>query len=316
MNTVFNYTVYPIEVVDFEIIDANTTSKNPPKNNISLLGVIGILVLLLLIVAKYDNNNDAAVLVLIGSIAICVYIGIRNFLKFGEAKDLNNIKPLTQKELAIIEAEFYSKNLNSILAKSEEVFTQILPFYELSAKKHMNTAKVDFSDNAFSPFWREIEETSKFLACYKQALNQLCLYSELYMCSLQNKKHDFPIPFPFATNISISKILLENYKSITRKAQTKKIFSFIWEQRRNTAIQIEGFRTLEHAINNMNTDISFALKELNNSISSDLSQIKYIQKEYLENFNTSQYYMNEMLNSINGKLYYIQWKRKPSGFFE
>jgi hypothetical protein len=216
------------------------------------------------------------------------------------------------------EAKECSHKLNSILAKSEEIANKILPYYELLAKESIECANYEFTENAFSPFWSEIEKASKFLACYKEALTQLCMNSELYNhIILENKKYNFslPFPFPFVTNISIPKTILDEYHQTIRKAQKVPTFSIIWEQRRNTEILIAGFRTLESTIADMSNQITIAITDLNNSISSGLDSIKYIQEEQIRTFESSTNYLQATLNSMDNKLYYIQWKQKPPGTF-
>ena len=123
------------------------------------------------------------------------------------------------------------------------------------------------------------------------------------------------MPFPFATTIPISKIILEEYGSMIRKGHINPISSIIWEQRRNSRILENGFKTLEGAINNMSNDITSALFDLKNSVTTELNEIKYIQKEQLKSFETSQIYLTKILSSMDNKLYYIEWNRKPLGTF-
>lgn len=204
------------------------------------------------------------------------------------------------------------------MAKSKEIINQILPYYESWVKKFIEQAKYEFSENAFSPFWTKIEQASKFLACYKEALTQLCVNSELYnQIILKNKKHkiSLPFPFPLATDISLSEIVLRDYNQTIRKAQREPTFSIIWEQRRNSEILIGGFGTLENAVNNMSNQITLAIGDLSSSISTGLDSIKYIQKEQLRSFESSTNYLQSTLTSMDNKLYYIQWKEKPNGFF-
>jgi len=165
--------------------------------------------------------------------------------------DSNHTKDIIGKQIdkANKDAEFYTKDFNSILSKSDEIVNQILPYFETSIKHHIDKAKIEFSENAYSPFWSEIEEATRYLACYKEALNQLCLNREVYTYTLSHHRHNFPMPFPLATNISIGQIVIDEYKATIRKAQTNPTFSIIWEQRRNSEILIAGFRTLENAIN-------------------------------------------------------------------
>ena len=65
----------------------------------------------------------------------------------------------------------------------------------------------------------------------------------------------------------------------------------------------------------MGNDIVSAISELKHSISSQLTEMKYIQKEQLTNFQTSQAFLNQTLHSMDNKLYYIQWNKRPLGTF-
>ena len=276
--------------------------------------VVGAIVveIIAIIVAIYSGGGTFW---LLGLIVIISYFLISK-ARF-DSEDEKHTKLIIEGQIqkANSEAQFYTQKFNDILAKSEEIVYQILPYCEEAARQRLEKAKIEFSENVYSPFWSEIEEASKNLACYVEAVNQLCLNSEVYTYTLKRLSHNFPTPFPFATNISISSIVMSEYKKIIRTAQTNPTFSIIWEQRRNSAILIGGFRTLENAINNMSDEISSVLSDLKLSITGELSEMKYLQKEQLRTFETSQAYLNQTLNSMDDKLYYIQWKEKPLGKF-
>lgn len=214
-------------------------------------------------------------------------------------------------EMAVIQAEEYSSKLNMILSKSEEIPNKILPYLEASAKMHIDIAKTDFSDNAISPFWDNIEEASKFLALYKEAIDQLQLNGELYSKILGGKSHNFPDRFPIGTNISISNGLLDEFNTIIRKAHTRPEFGNIWEQRKTQKILIAGFQNLGQAINNMKDEIISSIDNLDYSIKSGFRELKNIQLEQMRTFETSQAVLNNTLSSMDKKLYYIQYREKP-----
>lgn len=92
------------------------------------------------------------------------------------------------------EAEKLSSRLNEIIARSNEIINQILPYFEASAKS-IEFAKVDFVDNALSPFWDRIEESSNFLGCYKDAVEQLIINGEIYSKILEEKNIIFHFHF-------------------------------------------------------------------------------------------------------------------------
>lgn len=305
----FLYSIYPVNV---------DTSKRYEDNHkmtdegIAFIVIAIIVEIILIIVALYNGSGS---LWLFGLLVIGVFFVIRKLNNDSKDDFLTKSIILNLQNQAKTESVFYTDKLNTILNKSKEIATQILPYCEESAKQCIDRSKNEFSENAFSPFWSEIEKASKFLAYYKEAVDQLSTNSEIYTHTLKSKNHNFPIPFPYATNVSISQIVIDEYRSIIRKAQTNPTFSIIWEQRRNTEILIAGFTTLENAINNMSNDILSAISELNYTISSELNAIKHVQIEQLRSFETSQVYLNKTLQLMDTKLYYIQWKKRPAGIF-
>jgi len=304
-----SYRIHPVQVNEAAKYSMN---KSIWGSNLDFIMIAIVVEIIAIIVAIYSGGGSFWVL---GLVVIVGYFIFNKVANDNDDEKLTRDTIANQKRIANEEAEFYTGKLNSILAKSAEILNYILPYCEASAKQHIDKAKIEFSENVYSPFWSEIEEATKFLACYKEAVNQLCMNSEIYACTLENKRHNFPVPFPFATDISISKIVIDEYKITIRQAQKNETFSIIWEQRRNTQILIGGFRTLENAINNMNDNIFSAISDLKNSIISELSEMKYVQKEQLKSFETSQVYLSQTLDSMDTKLYYIQWKKRPPGTF-
>jgi hypothetical protein len=208
-------------------------------------------------------------------------------------------------------SSFLSQQLNDILIKSEEIVTTILPFYEESSKKSIAEAKIDFSENAISPFWDRIEEASKSLACFQQAVDQLILNGEIYSKILNNKRHNFPIPFPIGAPITISQKILDDFFGLIRKAQTKFEFANIWEHRKTQKILIAGFSTLEQAISTMNSSIINAIWELEQSIKSEFRELKNIQFEQVANFKAENKALSNTLASMDTKLYFLQYNKRP-----
>lgn len=248
---------------------------------------------------------------------VCLALTILFWKISDNLKNASNMKADLEfrKQKAIEEAEFYSKQLNEILTKSKEIVNEILPHFESSAKASIEIAKVDFSENAISPFWDKIEEASKLLAYYKEAIEQLAFNGELYSKVLEGKKHNFPTPFPIGTNISISQNLLDDFNQTIRKAQTKFEFANIWEHRKTQTILIAGFQTLAQAINNMKIEILNSISELNISIKSEFRELKNVQYEQIKSFEAGQATLNDNLSSMDKKLYYIQYNQKPTTQF-
>lgn len=305
----YNYQIFP-EKVDNSVIYSLDHNLN---TNESIFVAIAISLSLGGIWLIFYNGFPWVLICSI--ISMILFFVIRKSMN--ESKDTKNTKKTIDSQVANsnYQAEVLTQKVNLILMKSQEIYDQILPYFEFSAAENLKKAKVEFIENAYSPFWSEIEGASRFLAYYKEALNQLCFNSELYTASLQNKRHNFPLPFPFATNISISRSFLDDYNTLVRKAQTNPTFSIIWEQRRNSNILSAGFSTLEYAVKNMTNEISYAITELSHSLTTEIRDMKYVQKEQFQNFQLGQHYLTQTLNSMDSKLYYIQWRQKPLGTF-
>ena len=217
-----------------------------------------------------------------------------------------------RKKIAIAQAETYSRQLNNILEKSHEIVERILPHFEASAINNLKIANVDFADNALYPFWERIEETCKDLGCYKEAVDQLVVNGEIYSKVLIGKRHNFPTPFPIGTNVSISQNVLDDFNFIVREAHRKPDFANIYGHYKTHKILIAGFQTLAEAINNMKDAIVSAISSLKHSIKSDFRELKNIQIEQLKSYETSQAAINNTLTSMDKKLYYMEYHKKPT----
>lgn len=279
--------------------DPSTLSHINGGNNSAGTTIVGFILFFAFIIGFF-----------VGGWIISLFIFIL-WVVFGISSDRNASEEY-RKQLVTEAAETYSKQLNSILSKSEEIINNILPYFESCANRSIQNAKYDFAQNAISPFWDRIEETSNYLGCYKEAINQLVINGELYTKILANKRHNFPLPFPLGTNISIPVYLLDDFNSTVRKAQTRFEFANIWEHRKTQKILIAGFNSLEQAIYGMKDSIVNSIHELKLSIQSDFIGLKNIQIEALNDFKRSQHTINDTLNSMDNKLYYIQYSKKPT----
>ena len=220
-----------------------------------------------------------------------------------------------RKKIAIQQAEYSSQHLNNILDKSKEIIKEMLPYFESSAINNLKIANVDFKENALYPFWERIEEICNNLGCFKEAVDQLVVNGEIYSNVLVGKKHNFPTPFPIGTDISISQNVLDEFYSIVREAHKKPDFANIYGHYKTHKILIAGFQTLAEAINNMKDAILSSINDLRHSIKSDFRELKHIQIEQLNSFETSQSTMNNMLSSMDRKLYYMQYHKRPTSPF-
>jgi len=176
--------------------------------------------------------------------------------------------------VALTQSESITNQLNEILHKSHEIATTILPFFEESTQKILELAKIDFSENAISPFWDRVEEVGKLFECYKESADQLRQNCELYTNMLDGKNHNFPHPFPIETSASIPQQIIDEYNGIVRKAQTKYEFASIWEHRNTQKILNADFATFEQAKNSIIDSIVTAIADLNQAIKSEFKEMK------------------------------------------
>ncbi len=238
-----------------------------------------------------NSNMDVAFIAVLMKLNICIGIGwcLHNILSGGFGClvfvavaillfTIIKFKKNNQNKInmAKSQSESLSKQLNDILMNSEEIVTTILPQHEDSLRKSLAFAKIDFYENAISPFWDRIEEAGKSLSGFNESVNQLQQNSAVYSEILTGKKHNFPSPFPISTSILISKKVLDEYNCLVRQAQTKFEFAHIWEHRKTQKILIADFATFEQAKNNIRDSIVSAIGELNHSIKSEFKELKRI----------------------------------------
>ena len=242
-------------------------------------------------VSARNSNIDAAFVAVLMKLNICIGIGwclydilsggfgclvfvVISILLFSIIKFKKNRQ--NKINMAKSHSAALSKQLNDILLNSEEIVSTILPQYEDSLRKSLALAKIDFYDNAISPFWDRIEEAGQSLSGFNESVSQLLTNSSVYCDILTGKKHNFPFPFPIGTSVLISKIVLDEYNCTVRQAQTKFEFAHIWEHRKTQKILIADFATFEQAKNNIRDSIVSAIGELNHSIKSEFKELKRI----------------------------------------
>lgn len=178
-------------------------------------------------------------------------------------------------QVAITNAGQLSKRLNNLLTESEDIALYLLPHYEESMRKSLKLAKIDFTDNAISPFWDRIEEVGRIISGFNESVDKLLQNSVIYEDLLKNKTHTFP-PFPYCVTTSIAPTLMHEYNCTIRQAQKKFEFAHIWEHRKTQKILIADFATFEQAKNNFRDSIVSAIGELNHSIKSEFKELKRI----------------------------------------
>lgn len=309
MATDYLYKVYPTEIQE-DLIKGPSRASLLLKMNV----VIGIVMLSVVLGTCFRSKGDRIDLVfIVFGAPIIGYLFYKRY-KYEKLPYERDIK--TEKLFAIDDAEKSTIQLNELLKKSKELSESIIPQYEAKIFTLMEHIRLDFSENAISPFWENIERISIEFGKLKEVVDQVYLYGEFYTGVLNYKKHNFPIPFPIKANITISQDFLDEYRLIIRKAQSKPAFATIWEIRRNTAVNIAGFKTLSEAIDNMSDAIVSSISNLKDSIKSEFHDLKNFQKEQLKSISFNQRMMNKTLEDIDSKLYYIQYDKKPNYPFQ
>ncbi|MCX6230858.1 MAG: hypothetical protein NTZ33_04885 [Bacteroidetes bacterium] len=301
MNSVFNYKVYPRDLAALPKFPSDE-GKSSVVDFLAIIGVIIMVVGLIWAIVNFFIGGYGW----LGCLALWIIV----IILFNVFKSETNKEFKLNKETQ--QSEYYSTQLNNLLSKSNEIVNNILPYLEISAKKSLDIARNDFDENAISPFWDKIEEVSKYLALYKEAIDQLHFNGEVYSRILYEKKHNFPLLFPIRTNISISDSVLDEFNQTIRKALSNFEFANIWEHRKTQKIIIAGFQTLGQAIDNMKEEIICSISSLEYSIQSGFREIKNIQLEQTKSFESSQNLINNTLMSMDKKLYYIQYNKKPT----
>jgi hypothetical protein len=211
---------------------------------------------------------------------------------------------------AIAEAQSCSDHLNRILDQSLHITQNVLPYFAFAAQKELETAQQDFAENAIPPFWDSIENTVKNLVYFNEAVEQLITNGEIYTKILQGRQSNFPTPYPVDTNISMPYTIITALGSMVRTAQTKFEFANIWEHRRTRKVLDEGFENLESAVRNISSNLTSTLEKLQKSLKDDFKNLQGVNADTLKEMEGGNKILTNTLQSIDKKLYYIQYNKQ------
>jgi len=170
-------------------------------------------------------------------------------------------------------AERLSEELNGVLIRSK-IITKNLPEYLSDASRYLRIAEQEYNENAFSPFWDQVEKATRSLSEFYDDIKKLCQNGKEYTSKLYGKIHNFPV---FIYDLEAEKInpapVVSELNRIVRKGQTNFQFATIFEQKRTQKILIMGFRNLGDAINNLSYSMESAMSELTSSLSDDMQRV-------------------------------------------
>lgn len=304
------YAVFP---VDPSRVPAPESASAP----MALLGVLAIICLWIEILVVVVNLIFGGSQWLWGAgLILLLWAAALVSEKLGYAASFDARQRRAQEEAASLSQQF-----NALLGRAQEIRAEILPYFKNAASDALRSAQSDFSGNAIYPFWNHIQDASKALACYKDAVDQLTGIGELYSIGLAGRHHNFPQPFPIVLATDGILPVLKKYESTVKGAlggkQLDKVHQFtnIWLQMRTNEILIAGFATLEQAINEMSAAVLNALDEVRRVVQEEFQESHKLQRELFKTFESSRAALANQLTSMDTKLYYLQYRQSPLAQF-
>lgn len=170
------------------------------------------------------------------------------------------------------EADELTSLLRNILQSSTAIASQ-LPHILADASYHLQTARSEFAQNAFDPFWTEVERAAQYLYTFKLQVEQLSKNADLYYSKLRGRNHTFPI-FPVRReSLPDPTPLLEELRTIVRLGQTNIDFATILQHRRTREVLIAGFRSLGELVDNLGRLFTDQISSLKQFLASDIARI-------------------------------------------
>ena len=168
------------------------------------------------------------------------------------------------------EQERYRKQMILYGNQALELF-ESAPKLLITAEKYLDQAEIDFTENAFAPFWDSIENAVKTLGQLDEVIHKIKDNSYNYTGLLKRKYEGIPPQFPL-TRQSIEKLAVvgtataNRMEPIVRTAQRNFQFAMIYEQRKTNQILIAGFTNLADAIARMTWEVTESINALGDSV--------------------------------------------------
>lgn len=177
-------------------------------------------------------------------------------------------REIAQQQYHINQQNEYFKEMIDLGEQSIKLFEET-PKNLYFAEKHLNQAKIDFTDNALSPFWNSIEKAAEALGRFNQNVNNIEINLSHYIKLIKEYK-DTPPQFPLARQsidkLGVSMAIADRMNSIVRTAQCNPNFAIIYEQRRTNQILVAGFNNLAQALDKMTWQITSSIDGLAGSV--------------------------------------------------
>lgn len=181
-----------------------------------------------------------------------------------------------EQSVILQEKEEYVSGLQSAGDSADEAFHSS-EYYLRAANSHLDEAEKEFSLNAYSPFWNQIEEAVRSLSHAKSDMSHVDNHVNNYHSTLRqadsNDRFDsyhlvqFPLTNEKITQLSSDANATTNrMEKIVKKALRIFEFASIYESRRMNTLLESGFVHLEAAINEMNAEIQREIDRLSSSV--------------------------------------------------
>ena len=160
--------------------------------------------------------------------------------------------------------------LLTVTKRAKETVTYLSQWL-LHASQLLDRTDVHFQNNAFAPFWDDIEEAAKTLGGFEKMVNQLGSLQSAYAAAVPNlAPHESHSGFPVCLDdLPNPASVAQRLTSAVYTAQSNFHFASIYEQRRTRQVMIEGFQNLGEAIDGIGDRITESIGTLRESMSRD-----------------------------------------------
>lgn len=244
-----------------------------------LMGLVLISDQLLNLISPLPRPHDNTGGVIAG---ICILVSLslvymlHRFLLKRERRKMEQEKANSNSRIYNQYADNLTASLNANLKQSQSMFAE-LPDLLKEASEWLEDAQKDYKDNAFAPFWEDVEEVVRCLGSFYDNVRSLSKNARDYYSSLKGRSHSFPV-FPVQQrNIPDPMPVVEEFHRIVRLGQTNFQFANIWEHRLTRKVMIAGFQTLGNAVNNLSDTLEASMSYLQGAVSSDI--VRLVEEE-------------------------------------
>jgi uncharacterized phage infection (PIP) family protein YhgE len=175
--------------------------------------------------------------------------------------------------LAAAELQRKKADLASLLTSARRDFLTLRELVQL-ADINLDAAEGNFAEEAFSPFWDEVENATNKLAAYDEGIRRVNDNAKDYknraLKLSASEIPEFSLP---AGKLPDARPVAQRLSEIVRKAQKNFQFAMIYEQRKTNQLLYAGFGSLGIAIYSLRDKLSQSLSALSESVNSSLQDL-------------------------------------------